>query len=59
MKLTKFYVQVCANKQMFWLHDTDIHFEVSVQVDLKESYMQLFDRDDDIKALTFIRDANL
>ncbi|KAG5570116.1 hypothetical protein H5410_059882 [Solanum commersonii] len=45
--------------QMFWLHDTDIHSEVGVQVDLKESYMQLFDHDDDIKTLMFIRDANL
>ncbi|KAH0735533.1 hypothetical protein KY285_011240 [Solanum tuberosum] len=45
--------------QMFWLHDTDIHSEVGVQMDLKESYMQLFECDDDIKALTFIRDANL
>ncbi|KAG5570105.1 hypothetical protein H5410_059871 [Solanum commersonii] len=45
--------------QMFWLHDTDIHSEVGVQMDLKESYMQLFECDDDIKALTFIRNANL
>ncbi|WMV59722.1 hypothetical protein MTR67_053107 [Solanum verrucosum] len=45
--------------QMLWLHDTNIHSEVGVQVDLKESYMQLFERDEDIKALTFIRDANL
>ncbi|KAK6774232.1 hypothetical protein RDI58_029471 [Solanum bulbocastanum] len=45
--------------QMFWLHDTDIHSEVGVQMDLKESYMQLFECDDDIKALTFMRDANL
>ncbi|PHT35605.1 hypothetical protein CQW23_23305 [Capsicum baccatum] len=32
---------------------------IGVQVDLKESYMQLFERDDGINALTFIRDANL
>ncbi|PHU05686.1 hypothetical protein BC332_26508 [Capsicum chinense] len=46
-------------KQMFWLHETDCDSEVRVQVHLKESYMQLFERDDGIKALTFIRDANL
>ncbi|KAH0706699.1 hypothetical protein KY285_012345 [Solanum tuberosum] len=45
--------------QMFWLYDTDIHSEVGVQLDLKESYMQLFECDDDIKALMFIRNANL
>ncbi|KAF3647580.1 putative S-type anion channel SLAH1-like [Capsicum annuum] len=45
--------------QMFWLHDMDCDSEVGEQVDLKESYMQLFERDDGIKALTFIRDANL
>ncbi|KAH0709025.1 hypothetical protein KY284_010452 [Solanum tuberosum] len=45
--------------QMFWLYDTDIHSEVGVQVDLKESYMQLFECDDDIKAFTFIHNANL
>ncbi|XP_049399457.1 acetyl-CoA-benzylalcohol acetyltransferase-like [Solanum stenotomum] len=45
--------------QMFWLYDTDIHSEVGVQLDLKESYTQLFECDDDIKALMFIRDANL
>ncbi|KAG5570114.1 hypothetical protein H5410_059880 [Solanum commersonii] len=45
----------------FPLHDIDfdIHSEVGVQVDLKESYMHLFECDDDIKALMFIRDANL
>ncbi|KAF3631317.1 putative receptor-like protein kinase-like [Capsicum annuum] len=31
----------------------------SSMLDLKESYMQLFERDDGINALTFIRDANL
>ncbi|KAK4727381.1 hypothetical protein R3W88_032298 [Solanum pinnatisectum] len=31
--------------QMLWLHDTNIHSEVGVQVDLKESYMQLFECD--------------
>ncbi|XP_049399458.1 pelargonidin 3-O-(6-caffeoylglucoside) 5-O-(6-O-malonylglucoside) 4'''-malonyltransferase-like [Solanum stenotomum] len=43
--------------QMFWLHD--IGPEIGVQVDLKESCMQLFDLDDDIKDLIFIRDAKL
>ncbi|KAK6774231.1 hypothetical protein RDI58_029470 [Solanum bulbocastanum] len=43
--------------QMFWLHD--IGPEMGVQVDLKESCMQLFDLDDDIKDLIFIHDAKL
>ncbi|TMW81138.1 hypothetical protein EJD97_011619 [Solanum chilense] len=45
--------------QMFWLYDTDIHSQVCVQVDLKENYMKLFECDDDIKALTYIHNANL
>ncbi|XP_049399455.1 acetyl-CoA-benzylalcohol acetyltransferase-like [Solanum stenotomum] len=45
--------------EMFWLYDTDCHTEVGVQLDLKESCMQLFECDNDIKALMFIRDAKL
>lgn len=43
--------------QMFWLYD--IGPEIVVQVDLKERCMQLFDCEDDIKDLIFIRDAKL
>uniref|UniRef100_M1B0D9 Anthocyanin acyltransferase n=2 Tax=Solanum tuberosum TaxID=4113 RepID=M1B0D9_SOLTU len=45
--------------EIFWLYDTDCHTEVGVQLDLKESCMQLFECDNDIKALMFIRDAKL
>lgn len=45
--------------QMFWLYDKNYHSETSVQVDLKESSMELFEHDNDIKSLTFIRDAKL
>uniref|UniRef100_M1BIY4 Anthocyanin acyltransferase n=1 Tax=Solanum tuberosum TaxID=4113 RepID=M1BIY4_SOLTU len=45
--------------EIFWLYDTDSHIEVGVQLDLKESCMQLFECDNDIKALMFIRDAKL
>ncbi|XP_055801693.1 acetyl-CoA-benzylalcohol acetyltransferase-like [Solanum dulcamara] len=43
--------------QMFWLND--IGLEVCVQLDLKESCIELFERDDDIKDLSFVRDAKL
>ncbi|KAG5570113.1 hypothetical protein H5410_059879 [Solanum commersonii] len=45
--------------EIFWLYDTDCHTEVGVQLDLKESCMQLFECDNDIKDLMFIRDAKL
>ncbi|XP_015060775.1 acetyl-CoA-benzylalcohol acetyltransferase-like [Solanum pennellii] len=46
--------------EIFWLYDTDCHTtEVGVQVDLKQSTMQLFECDNDIKALMFMRDAKL
>ncbi|KAG5594332.1 hypothetical protein H5410_035564 [Solanum commersonii] len=45
--------------EIFWLYDTDYHTEVGVQLDLKESCMQLFEFDNDIKALMFIRDVKL
>uniref|UniRef100_M1B0D8 Anthocyanin acyltransferase n=1 Tax=Solanum tuberosum TaxID=4113 RepID=M1B0D8_SOLTU len=47
------------DKEIFWLYDTDRHTEVGVQLDLKESCMQLFECDNDIKALMFIRDTKL
>ncbi|KAK4727374.1 hypothetical protein R3W88_032292 [Solanum pinnatisectum] len=40
--------------EIFWLYDTDCHTEVGVQLDLKESCMQLFECDNDIKALMFM-----
>ncbi|XP_055801023.1 acetyl-CoA-benzylalcohol acetyltransferase-like [Solanum dulcamara] len=43
--------------QMFWLYDFGL--EICVQMDLKEKCVPLFDRDDDIKDLTFICDAKL
>ncbi|TMW91778.1 hypothetical protein EJD97_013909 [Solanum chilense] len=46
--------------EIFWLYDTDCHTtEIGVQLDLKQSTMQLFECDNDIKALMFIRDKKL